>query len=74
MKILSPILLATVSVDLEILGFLALAESDGSEVQIIMKQYKQVPGLWCNLFSLTAALNDGWILSTFFSSEKVKRH
>jgi hypothetical protein len=38
-------------------------QSDGSEVQIIMKQYKQVPDLWCNLFSLTAALNDGWILS-----------
>jgi hypothetical protein len=28
-----------------------IIQSDGSEVQIIMKQYKQVPGLWCNLFS-----------------------
>ena len=27
-----------------------------------MKNYKQVPGLWVNLFSITQAIADGWKL------------
>jgi hypothetical protein len=37
-------------------------QQDGTEVQLTLKQYKQVPDLWVNLFSVTAALSDGWKL------------
>ena len=39
-----------------------VTQPDGSEVQVTLKQYKQVPDLWVNLFSLTAAMSDGWSL------------
>jgi hypothetical protein len=39
-----------------------IKQANGSEIQITMKHYKQVPDLWVNLFSVTSALADGWKL------------
>jgi hypothetical protein len=41
-----------------------IKQADGSEVQVTLKRYKQVPDLWVNLFSVTAAMADGWHLGS----------
>jgi hypothetical protein len=34
--------------------------ADGTAIDLVLHKYKQVPGLWCNLFSLTSAMKAGW--------------
>ena len=36
----------------------------GKHIDISLSKYKQVPGLWCNLFSLTTAIKDGWTIGS----------
>ena len=40
------------------------AIQQGKQIPVALKKYKQVPGLWVNLFSLTAAIKDGWSLGS----------
>ena len=35
-------------------------QSDGTTVDVILEDYKYVPDLWVNLFSITKALSKGW--------------
>ena len=35
-------------------------QADGTSLDLILEDYKYVPDLWVNLFSLTKALAKGW--------------
>ena len=36
----------------------------GKSIDICLTKYKCVPGLWCNLFSLTQAISEGWTIGS----------
>ena len=40
-----------------------VVQSDGSKLDVVLQEYKQVPDLWVHLFSITKAVSDGWKLS-----------
>jgi hypothetical protein len=35
-------------------------QADGTSLDLILEDYKYVPDLWVNLFSITKALSKGW--------------
>ena len=39
-----------------------LQPTEVSPVDLVLDKYKQMDGLWCNLFSLTQAMASGWKL------------
>jgi len=41
-----------------------LVQADGTKTNVILKNYKHVPGLWVNLFSVTQAIASGWNLKS----------
>ena len=40
-----------------------VVQQDGSMLDIVLKPYKYVPGLWCSLFALLVPLYHGWQIS-----------
>ena len=41
---------------------LTIKQMDGTEMDVVLEDYKVVPDLWVNLFSVTKALRTGWNL------------
>ena len=41
-----------------------LVQADGTRTNVILENFKHVPGLWVNLFSVTQALASGWNLKS----------
>jgi len=41
-----------------------LTHIDGTKMNIMLENYKHVPGLWVNLFSVTQAMSSGWNLKS----------
>jgi len=41
-----------------------LTHLDGTKMNIVLENYKHVPGLWVNLFSVTQAMSSGWNLKS----------
>ena len=41
-----------------------LVQADGTQTNVVLENYKHVPGLWVNLFSVTQALTSGWNLKS----------
>lgn len=50
-----------------------VAQKDGSQVPILLKNVKYVPQLCFNLFSITAALNEGYKLDKDFRSLRLSK-
>jgi len=41
-----------------------LVQANGARTNVVLENYKHVPGLWVNLFSVTQALASGWNLKS----------
>ena len=41
-----------------------IKQNDGTELQVILQGVRYVPGLWCNLFSLTSCITKGFTISS----------
>jgi hypothetical protein len=41
---------------------LTVISKDRSKLNVVLQDYKYIPDLWVNLFTLMKCLNNGWVL------------